>query len=207
MPRQTVKLLSQLRDSHDSLASYQLQAELQSCVKRDESRMQDARRRLLVALASDFPDSEPTLRPSRPLKRPPLEHQHPRPSKRPRSRGPIDRPDLGGMPSDPRAVALRESTQSSRTQWPNERSNVPPIREADRAHYQKWLESSGFPAASNPKICQGAQVVNAIILKKNKLKKKGHTNRLNGRSIYITCNVTCDIPCVRPVIHQSVSVT
>jgi hypothetical protein len=29
---------------------------------------------------------------------------------------------------------------------------VPPIREADRARYQKWLESSGFPAASNPEI-------------------------------------------------------
>ena len=29
---------------------------------------------------------------------------------------------------------------------------MPPIREADRDRYQKWLESSGFPAASNPKI-------------------------------------------------------
>jgi hypothetical protein len=152
MPRRTVKLVPQQGDSHDGLASYQLQAELQSCVETDDSRMQDARRRLLKALESDFQDYEPTLRPS---KRPPLEHQHLRPSKRrtlPWSRGPIDRLDLGGMPSDPRAKALRESTQSSRTQWPNERSNVPLIREADRARYQKWLESSGFPAASNRKI-------------------------------------------------------
>ena len=29
---------------------------------------------------------------------------------------------------------------------------MPPIREADRDRYQKWLESSGFPAASDPKI-------------------------------------------------------
>jgi hypothetical protein len=58
----------------------------------------------------------------------------------------MDRPNLA------RAEALRESTQSPRTQWPSERTDVPPIREANRARYQKWLESSGFPAASDPKI-------------------------------------------------------
>ncbi|OBT60164.1 hypothetical protein VE03_10301 [Pseudogymnoascus sp. 23342-1-I1] len=35
---------------------------------------------------------------------------------------------------------------------PRREPSVPPIQEADRARYQKWLESSGFPAASDPKI-------------------------------------------------------
>ncbi|KAH8799363.1 hypothetical protein F5884DRAFT_120041 [Xylogone sp. PMI_703] len=47
--------------------------------------------------------------------------------------------------------ALWESTHPpTLTQSRDERTDVPPIQEADRARYQKWLESSGFPAASNP---------------------------------------------------------
>ncbi|KAH9205104.1 hypothetical protein DL95DRAFT_451397 [Leptodontidium sp. 2 PMI_412] len=51
------------------------------------------------------------------------------------------------------AVALQESTQTSTpTQWSDERWDVPPIKQSDRARYQQWLESSGFPAASNPQV-------------------------------------------------------
>jgi hypothetical protein len=94
MPRKTVKLGPQQGDSHDGLASHQLRAELQSCVETDESRRQDARRRLLEALESDFQDYEPTLRPSK-RRLPWNQHQ---PSKRrtlPWSSGPINRLNLG----------------------------------------------------------------------------------------------------------------
>ena len=52
---------------------------------------------------------------------------------------------------DARAKALQESTlPTTPTQWSDERWDVPPIQESERTYYQKWLESSGFLAASDP---------------------------------------------------------
>lgn len=49
-----------------------------------------------------------------------------------------------------RAEAIQETMQSSRTLWPDEQSDVPSIKTADRARYQKWIESSDLIAASDP---------------------------------------------------------
>lgn len=52
--------------------------------------------------------------------------------------------------SSSRAKALRDSTSASTpTQWQDEQWDVPPIKESDRAHYMRWLESSGFLPASD----------------------------------------------------------
>lgn len=119
-------------ESYDQLASEQLRAELASYIAKEEARRReaDAKRRLREALDSDFD----------PNSRPPKRHTVNWSSHQ------MDGPNIA------RAEALRESTQSSRTQWPGKRTDVPPIQEADRARYQKWLESSGFPAASDQKI-------------------------------------------------------
>lgn len=180
MLRRAVKLgPQQEEDFHDRLASDQLREELASSIAKEESRRgeADAKRRLHEALKSDFQDFESSPRPPKrrllpwssryqaddsidrdsadlnssvgdndPDTRPPKRRTLPWPSYQ------MEGSNLGRTLIDTRAEALRESTQSSRTQWPGERSDVPPIQEADRARYQKWLESSGFPAASDPKI-------------------------------------------------------
>lgn len=52
---------------------------------------------------------------------------------------------------DARAKALQESTlPTTPTQWSDEKWDVPPIQESERAQYQRWIESSGFLAASDP---------------------------------------------------------
>src|SRR5277367_5501351 len=52
-------------------------------------------------------------------------------------------------------AALKSATSpSTRTQWLDERWDVPPIHENDRAVYQPWLESIGFRAASHPETWQ-----------------------------------------------------
>jgi hypothetical protein len=49
-----------------------------------------------------------------------------------------------------RTTALLESTTpTTRTEWYDERWDVPGIKESDRARCQSWLESSGFLAASD----------------------------------------------------------
>jgi hypothetical protein len=54
-----------------------------------------------------------------------------------------------------REAALELATSpSTRTQWLDERWDVPPIHENDRAVYQSWLESIQFRAASHPEIWQ-----------------------------------------------------
>jgi hypothetical protein len=54
-----------------------------------------------------------------------------------------------------REAALELATSpSTRTQWLDERWDVPPIHENDRAVYQPWLESIGFRAASHPETWQ-----------------------------------------------------
>jgi hypothetical protein len=54
-----------------------------------------------------------------------------------------------------REAALELATSpSTRTQWEDERWDVPPIHENDRAGYQSWLRSTGFRAASHPDTWQ-----------------------------------------------------
>lgn len=141
MLRRAAGLVPGSEEYYNHAASKQLQ--LESSMERDA----DARRRLLAVLDEDFEglvDCKPSdIRDGDP---------NPRPCKRRALPWSDSQSNLGGMPIDPRAEALREATQSSVTQWPGERRDVPPIQEADRARYQKWLESSNFPAASDPKI-------------------------------------------------------
>lgn len=165
-PRKAVKLGPQKGDSYDHLASQQLLAEQEET----ERRFADARRRLFKALEDDFQDYEPTLRPpnqrflpwDKTAARIQEDQGHrardtdsnPRPSKRralPRSRSSIERLDVE-IPPNPRTDALWASTHSSRTLWPNEQSNLPPVQDAARARSQAWLHSSGFPGAADPQI-------------------------------------------------------
>lgn len=54
-----------------------------------------------------------------------------------------------------REEALKLATSpSTRTRWLDERWDVPPIHENDRAVYQSWLESIEFRAASHPETWQ-----------------------------------------------------
>jgi hypothetical protein len=55
-------------------------------------------------------------------------------------------------------AALKLATSpSTRTQWVDERWDVPPIHENDRAIYQSWLESIEFRAASHPETWQAVK--------------------------------------------------